>query len=97
MYQVKPFIKKLGESGGLQELVLRGRSPSSRVELISSLHDCSHITFLRGIGASRASDLRRHQARANIKLTIELRHQPTIDQFRAGLMKEGGVFRVDNR
>ncbi|CAD6564026.1 MAG: hypothetical protein ASARMPRED_002656 [Alectoria sarmentosa] len=46
---VKPFLKKLGESGGLNELVLKG-----------------------------------------------VKHQPTIDQFRAGLVKEGGTFRVKN-
>lgn len=46
---VKPFLKKLGESGGLNELVLKG-----------------------------------------------VKHQPTIDQFRAGLVKEGGTFQVKN-
>jgi len=46
---VKPFLKKLGESGGLQEFVLEG-----------------------------------------------VKHQPTIEQFRKGLVREGGTFRVDN-
>ncbi|KAL9138039.1 MAG: hypothetical protein Q9175_000737 [Cornicularia normoerica] len=46
---VKPFLMKLGESGGLNELVLKG-----------------------------------------------VKHQPTIDQFRAGLVKEGGTFQVKN-
>lgn len=42
-------MKKLGESGGLQELVLKG-----------------------------------------------VKHEPTQEQFRLGLVKEGGVFRVVN-
>ena len=46
---MKPFLKKLGESGGLSELVLKG-----------------------------------------------VKHQSTIDQFRAGLVKEGGTFLVEN-
>ena len=46
---MKPFLRKLGESGGLSELVLKG-----------------------------------------------VRHQPTIDQFKGGLVKEGGTFRVIN-
>lgn len=49
-FQVKPFLKKLGESGGLQELVLKG-----------------------------------------------VKHVPTQEQFRAGLVKEGGTFRVVNQ
>jgi len=49
LYQVKPFVKKLGESGGLQELVLKG-----------------------------------------------VKHGPTQEQFRLGLVREGGVFRVVN-
>lgn len=50
MEQVKPFLKKLGESGGLQELTLKG-----------------------------------------------VKHPPTIEQFRSGLVKEGGIFRVQNQ
>ena len=48
-HQVKPFVKKLGESGGLQELVLKG-----------------------------------------------VKHIPTQEQLRSGLLKAGGVFRVVN-
>ena len=46
---VKPFVKKLGESGGLQELVLKG-----------------------------------------------VKHVPTQEQFRIGLVKPGGSFEVVN-
>ncbi|KAL6719355.1 hypothetical protein ACLMJK_003594 [Lecanora helva] len=46
---VKPFVKKLGESGGLQELVLKG-----------------------------------------------VKHVPTQEKFRIGLVKDGGSFRVVN-
>ncbi len=46
---VKPFVKKLGESGGLQELVLKG-----------------------------------------------VKHPATIENFRTGLVREGGTFKVVN-
>ena len=47
--KVKPFVKKLGESGGLQELTLKG-----------------------------------------------VKHLDTIKQFREGLVKEGGTFKVED-
>ncbi|KAL9102710.1 MAG: hypothetical protein Q9163_002172 [Psora crenata] len=47
---VKPFVKKLGDSGGLQELVLKG-----------------------------------------------VKHLGTLEQFRVGLVKKGGIFKVENQ